>query len=233
MRPEVRRRAEKLDAVGNTTAAIGKGFAIGSAALTALALFTAFTEQGEGVTLALTDHVVLIGIFIGAVLPFVFCALTMRAVSSGASLIVMEVRKQFKSIKGLMEGKAKPDYNKCIRISTNAALKNMAPPAIMAVAAPLVVGLSLGPECVGGLLAGAIVTGFLLAVTLANSGGAWDNAKKYIEEGNLGGKGSEAHAAAVIGDTVGDPFKDTSGPSLNILIKLMSMVTLLFASLII
>ncbi len=230
-------RAERLDAVGNTTAAIGKGFAIGSAALTALALFSAylFTMNSMGVTmdLSITNPRVIVGLFLGGLLPFLFCALTMRAVGKGASLIVSEVRRQFRTIPGLMKGKAKPDYNRCIGISTSAALQNMALPAALAIVTPLVVGLIpfLGPEALGGLLAGAIVTGLLLAITLANSGGAWDNAKKYIEEGRLGGKGSKTHAASVIGDTVGDPFKDTSGPSLNILIKLMSMAALLFVPL--
>jgi K(+)-stimulated pyrophosphate-energized sodium pump len=227
----VRVRAEKLDAVGNTTAAIGKGFAIGSAALTALALFWAYNQKVGITGLSLTDPQVLIGLFIGGMLPFVFCALTMRAVGRGASLIVNEVRRQFRQIPGLMEGKAKPDYTQCIGISTTAALRNMTLPAALAIVTPVAVGLILGAEALGGLLAGAIATGLLLAVTLANAGGAWDNAKKYIEEGRLGGKGSETHAAAVIGDTVGDPFKDTSGPSLNILIKLMSMAALLFAPL--
>jgi K(+)-stimulated pyrophosphate-energized sodium pump len=239
MGPEVRKRAERLDAVGNTTAAIGKGFAIGSAALTALALFSAYTQEVGIRTLDIIDPVigpkVIAGLFIGGMLTFLFCALTMRAVGKGAGLIVGEVRRQFRTIRGLMSGKAKPDYNRCIAISTNAALKNMAAPAAIAVVSPLVIGLIpwLGPEMLGGLLTGAIVTGLLLAITLANAGGAWDNAKKYIEEGRLGGKGSEAHAASVIGDTVGDPFKDTSGPSLNILIKLMSMAALLFVPLLI
>jgi len=241
MGSEVRRRAERLDAVGNTTAAIGKGFAIGSAALTALALFSAYVQAvgDKGVTLSLElmDPKVVVGLFVGGMLPFLFCALTMRAVRKGASLIVEEVRRQFRTIKGLMAGKAKPDYNKCVAISTRAALRNMIAPAAIAVLTPLLLGTvpgvigldkTIGLEMVAGLLAGAIISGFMLAVTLANAGGAWDNAKKYIEEGHLGGKGSEAHAAAVIGDTVGDPFKDTSGPSLNILIKLMSMASLLF-----
>jgi len=234
MGQKVRVRAERLDAVGNTTAAIGKGFAIGSAALTALALFSAYSVKmggGTPLVLEITNFKVLIGLFIGGMLPFVFSALTMRAVGKGASLIVMEVRRQFRQIPGLMRGKTKPDYNRCIGISTAAALRNMVLPTLLAVVTPLAVGLILGPETLGGLLAGAIVTGFLLAITLANSGGAWDNAKKYIEEGRLGGKGSETHAASVIGDTVGDPFKDTSGPSLNILIKLMAMAALLFAPL--
>lgn len=230
----VRKRAERLDAVGNTTAAIGKGFAIGSAALTALALFSAYTigmaDAGITMNLSITNPSVIVGLFIGGMLPFLFCALTMRAVGRGASLIVSEVRRQFRTIPGLMKGKAKPDYNRCIEISTSAAMRNMALPAALAILTPIAVGL-FSPEVLGGLLAGSIVTGLLLAITLANSGGAWDNAKKYIEDGHLGGKGSETHAASVIGDTVGDPFKDTSGPSLNILIKLMAMVSLLFVPL--
>jgi K(+)-stimulated pyrophosphate-energized sodium pump len=232
-----RTRAERLDAVGNTTAAIGKGFAIGSAALTALALFSAylFSMNSMGITmdLTITNPRVIVGLFVGGLLPFLFCALTMRAVGKGASLIVSEVRRQFRKIPGLMKGRAKPDYDQCIRISTSAALRNMMLPAALAILTPIAVGLIpfLGPEALGGLLAGAIITGLLLAITLANAGGAWDNAKKYIEEGRLGGKGSETHAASVIGDTVGDPFKDTSGPSLNILIKLMSMAALLFVPL--
>jgi K(+)-stimulated pyrophosphate-energized sodium pump len=233
MGQKVRTRAEKLDAVGNTTAAIGKGFAVGSAALTALALFLAYIQKVGLSTLDIMNPSVVVGLFIGGMLPFLFSALTMRSVGRGASLVVTEVRRQFKHIPGLMAGKAKPDYTQCVKICTNAALRNMILPIVMAVATPLLVGRILGPEYLGGLLAGAIITGFLLAITLANSGGAWDNAKKYIEEGNLGGKGSEPHAAAVIGDTVGDPFKDCSGPSLNILIKLMAMVSLLFVPLLI
>lgn len=231
---KVRVRAEKLDAVGNTTAAIGKGFAIGSAALTALALFSAYTQAANISALDIigpNGYLIIIGLLIGGMLPFVFCALTMRAVGEGASLIVKEVRRQFRHIPGLMQGRAKPDYNKCIGISTTAALRKMVAPAALAVVTPVAVGLLLGPEALGGLLIGAIVTGLLLAITLANAGGAWDNAKKYIEAGRFGGKGSKAHAASVIGDTVGDPFKDTSGPSLNILIKLMSMAALLFVPL--
>ncbi|KUO40424.1 MAG: sodium-translocating pyrophosphatase [Hadesarchaea archaeon DG-33-1] len=234
MGQKVRVRAERLDAVGNTTAAIGKGFAIGSAALTALALFLAYTKAAEISTLDIVGEkgfLIIIGLFIGGMLPFLFSALTMRSVGKGASLIVTEVRMQFRRIPGLMRGKAKPNYDRCIEICTMGALKNMVLPALLAVVTPIAVGRILGPEALGGLLAGAIVTGFLLAITLANSGGAWDNAKKYIEEGKLGGKGSETHAASVIGDTVGDPFKDTSGPSLNILIKLMAMAALLFAPL--
>lgn len=231
---KVRVRAEKLDAVGNTTAAIGKGFAIGSAALTALALFSAYTQAANISALDIigpNGYLIIIGFLIGGMLPFVFCALTMRAVGEGASLIVKEVRRQFRHIPGLMKGRAKPDYNKCIGISTTAALRKMVAPAALAVVTPVAVGLLLGPEALGGLLIGSIVTGLLLAITLANAGGAWDNAKKYIEAGRFGGKGSKAHAASVIGDTVGDPFKDTSGPSLNILIKLMSMAALLFVPL--
>jgi K(+)-stimulated pyrophosphate-energized sodium pump len=230
----VRTRAEKLDAVGNTTAAIGKGFAIGSAALTALALFSAYTRAVNISSLDIMGpqgSLIIIGLFIGAMLPFLFSALTMRAVGRGASLIVKEVRSQFRRVPGLMKGKSKPDYGRCIAISTTAALRNMVLPGALAVVTPIAVGLVLGPEALGGLLAGAIVAGLLLAITLANAGGAWDNAKKYIEGGKFGGKGSETHAASVIGDTVGDPFKDTSGPSLNILIKLMSMAALLFAPL--
>ena len=224
---KVRKRAEKLDAVGNTTAAIGKGFAIGSAALTALALFASYTQVAKLTTINIANPQVIIGVFIGAVLPFIFSALTMSAVGKAAFQIVNEVRRQFKKIKGLMQGKAKPDYKRCIHISTAAALKQMILPTLIAVVVPILIGL-WNLEALGGLLAGCTVTGFLLAVFMANSGGAWDNAKKYIEEGKLGGKGSAPHKAAVVGDTVGDPFKDTSGPSLNILIKLISIVALVF-----
>jgi len=224
---EIRKRTESLDAVGNTTAAIGKGFAIGSAALTALALFISFSQVTNLQTIDINNYKVVIGLFIGGLLPFVFCALTMGAVGRAAEEMVVEVRRQFKTIKGLMEGKAKPDYKKCIDISTAAALRQMILPSLIAIVTPIVIGLwSL--EAVGGLLAGTLVTGFLLAVFMANSGGAWDNAKKYIEAGHLGGKGSDPHKAAVVGDTVGDPFKDTSGPSLNILIKLISIVAIVF-----
>ncbi|MEM2508289.1 MAG: sodium-translocating pyrophosphatase [Candidatus Hadarchaeales archaeon] len=228
---EVRDRTEKLDAVGNTTAAIGKGFAIGSAALTALALFAAYVhtmrEKGFQLTLTITEPDVVAGLFIGGALPFLFCALTMSAVGKGAYMMVEEVRRQFRD-PAIMSGKKKPDYNRCITISTRVALRNMTLPASIAVLSPIILGLLLGPESVAGLLAGSTTVGLMLALTLANSGGAWDNAKKYIEEGNFGGKGSDAHAAAVVGDTVGDPFKDTAGPSLNILIKLMAMTALLF-----
>ncbi len=231
---QTRRRTDALDALGNTTAAVGKGFAIGSAALTALALISAYM-QATHVTpekLAISNPLVLSGLFIGAMLPFAFSAMTMQAVGRTAEKMVEEVRRQFKKIKGLLEGKAKPDYARCVEISTQHAIKEMIVPGVMAIISPLLVGIILGPEALGGLLIGATATGFLLAIFMANAGGAWDNAKKYIESGYLGGKGSEAHKAAVVGDTVGDPFKDTSGPSLNILIKLMSMVSLVFAPLI-
>ncbi|HNT07622.1 sodium-translocating pyrophosphatase [Methanoculleus sp.] len=231
-KPEVREITDTLDAVGNTTAAIGKGFAIGSAALTALALFAAYTQAVNLSIIDVSVPNVFIGLLIGAMLPFLFCSITMMAVGKAAYSIVHEVRRQFKEIAGLMEGTAEPDYTSCIAISTHSALREMIVPGILAVVAPLAVGFVLGPEALGGLLVGSLASGFLLAVTMANSGGAWDNAKKYIEQGHLGGKGSPAHKAAVVGDTVGDPFKDTSGPSLNILLKLMSMVALVFAPLI-
>jgi K(+)-stimulated pyrophosphate-energized sodium pump len=237
LEPEVRKRTDALDALGNTTAATGKGFAIGSAALTALALIAAYRNQvalyGKQLSLNLMDPKLLVGLFIGGMLPFVFCSMTMGAVGRAAGKIVIEVRRQFKEIAGLMEGKAKPDYARCVTIATSAAQKEMIIPSLMAILAPILVGLIIGVEAQAGLLTGATVTGFVLAVMMANSGGAWDNAKKYIEEGHHGGKGSLAHKAAVVGDTVGDPFKDTSGPSLNILIKLMSMVAIVFASFII
>ena len=228
---EVRETTDKLDSVGNTTAAIGKGFAIGSAALTALALLTAFAQVAgiEGVNLLNTY--VIVGILLGAMLPFFFCALTMNAVGRAAAEMVEEVRRQFREITGLMEGKAKADYARCVDISTRSAIKEMIVPGLIAVAAPLAVGIGLGPEALAGLLAGSIGSGVCLAIMLANAGGAWDNAKKYIESGNYGGKGSDAHAAGVVGDTVGDPCKDTSGPSLNILLKLMSIVSLVFVPL--
>ncbi len=235
--PEVRKRTDALDALGNTTAATGKGFAIGSAALTALALIAAYRDQvalfGKEMHLSLMNPNVLVGLFIGGMLPFLFCSMTMRAVGRAAGEIVIEVRRQFKEIAGLMEGRAKPDYARCVTIATVAAQKEMVIPSLMAIIAPILVGILIGIEAEAGLLTGATVSGFVLAVMMANSGGAWDNAKKYIEEGNFGGKGSQAHKAAVVGDTVGDPFKDTSGPSLNILIKLMSMVSIVFASFII
>ncbi|MBQ9387987.1 MAG: sodium-translocating pyrophosphatase [Lachnospiraceae bacterium] len=229
----VREITDKLDSVGNTTAAMGKGFAIGSAALTALALFVSYAHavglETAGFNILSTK--VTIGLLLGGMLPFVFSALTMDSVSKAANKMIEEVRRQFKNIPGLMEGKAKPDYKKCVAISTGAALHEMIIPGLLAVLAPIAVGVLLGAEALGGLLAGSLVTGVLLAIFMSNSGGAWDNAKKYIEEGNHGGKGSDAHKAAVVGDTVGDPFKDTSGPSINILIKLMAIVSLVFASL--
>ena len=227
--PEVREITDKLDAVGNTTAAIGKGFAIGSAALTALALFVSYATEVKLTSINLLDPYVVIGILIGGMLPFAFSAMTMDSVSKAAYKMIEEVRRQFREIPGILEGSAKPDYGTCVSISTRAALHEMLVPGIMAVAAPLLVGLLLGPEALGGLLAGSLVTGVLLAIYMSTSGGAWDNAKKYIEGGHNGGKGSTAHKAAVVGDTVGDPFKDTSGPSINILIKLMTVVALVFA----
>ena len=236
--PEVRERTDALDSLGNTTAATGKGFAIGSAALTSLALLAAYAltieklnpDAGK-VVFDILDPNVLVGLFIGALLPFVFSALTMQAVGTAAYAIVNEVRRQFREIPGIMEGTGRPDYARCVDISTKGALRAMILPGTMAVVAPIAMGFILGPEPLGGMLIGAIIAGFLLAVTMANAGGAWDNAKKYIEAGHFDGKGSETHKAAVVGDTVGDPFKDTSGPSLNILIKLMSVVALVFAPL--
>ncbi|MDO4481405.1 MAG: sodium-translocating pyrophosphatase [Bacillota bacterium] len=228
---EVREITDKLDAVGNTTAAIGKGFAIGSAALTALALFASYAAVTQLDSISLLEPIVIIGVFIGAMLPFLFSALTMNSVSSAANQMIEEVRRQFRTIPGIMEGTGKPDYAKCVDISTAAALKQMIVPGLIAIVAPLVVGIVLGPEALGGMLAGALSAGVLLAIMMANAGGAWDNAKKYIEEGHFGGKGSEPHKAAVVGDTVGDPFKDTSGPSINILIKLMTIVAVVFAPL--
>ena len=228
---EVREITDKLDAVGNTTAAIGKGFAIGSAALTALALFASYAAVTNLEIISLLDPIVIIGLFIGAMLPFLFSAMTMNSVGKAANQMIEEVRRQFREDKGIMEGTSKPDYANCVDISTAAALKEMVAPGIMAVIAPLAVGLILGPEALGGMLGGALSSGVLLAIMMANAGGAWDNAKKYIEEGNFGGKGSEPHKAAVVGDTVGDPFKDTSGPSINILIKLMTIVAVVFAPL--
>jgi K(+)-stimulated pyrophosphate-energized sodium pump len=226
--PEVRKITDRLDALGNTTAAMGKGFAIGSAAMTALALFTAYSRKVGLSVIDIKDPRVVIGLLVGGALPFLFGALTMRAVGRAAFKMVEEVRRQFRDIPGLMEGKAKPDSERCVDISTRGALREMIGPGVLAVCVPAIVGILMGPESLGGLLAGATVTGVLLAVMMANGGGAWDNAKKYIEEGHLGGKGSDAHKAAVVGDTVGDPFKDTSGPSMNILIKLMSVVSLVF-----
>lgn len=237
----VREITDKLDSVGNTTAAVGKGFAIGSAALTALALFSTFTESindvytklgKAAISIDVTDALVVIGLFIGGMLPFLFSAFTMDSVGKAANQMIEEVRRQFREIPGILEGKAKPDYKKCVAISTQAALKEMIVPGIIAVVVPLAVGFILGPEALGGLLAGALITGVLMAIFMSNAGGAWDNAKKYIEGGNFGGKGSDAHHAAVVGDTVGDPFKDTSGPSINILIKLMTVISTVFATVI-
>ena len=236
---EVRERTDALDSLGNTTAATGKGFAIGSAALTALALIASYIAEIKVLApdfvfdLSITNPTVLVGLFVGGALPFLFAALTMESVGKVAQSIVVEVRRQFKEITGLMDGKVDPDYAKCVDICTRSAQHEMILPALLAVAAPIIVGLVLGVNGVAGMLAGATVTGFILAVMMANSGGAWDNAKKYIEGGAHGGKGSEAHKAAVVGDTVGDPFKDTAGPSINILIKLLSMVSIVFASLVV
>lgn len=238
---EVRRRTDALDSLGNTTAATGKGFAIGAAALTALALIASYVEKIKGVgnfrledlNMEIMNPTVLIGLFIGACLPFVFAALTMESVGRAAQSIVVEVRRQFKQIKGLMDGKAEPDYKTCVDLCTRSSLREMILPTIVAIVTPVAVGLILGFNGVIGLLAGATVTGFLMAVFMSNSGGAWDNAKKYIESGAHGGKGSSCHKAAVVGDTVGDPFKDTSGPSINILIKLLSVVSIVFAELVV
>ena len=237
---DVRKITDNLDAIGNTTAAIGKGFAIGSAALTALAMFTAFgqaisAKTGAPFEVIVTDPLVVVGLLIGGTLPFLIGALTMTSVGKAAMKMVAEIRRQFKEIPGLLEGKegVKPDVNRCIDISTSAALKEMILPGVIAISAPVVVGFGFGPTALGGMLAGATVTGVLLALFMANAGGAWDNAKKYIEQGHHGGKGSDAHHAGVVGDTVGDPFKDTSGPSMNILIKLMSVVSLVIAPLLV
>jgi K(+)-stimulated pyrophosphate-energized sodium pump len=232
----VRERTDALDSLGNTTAATGKGFAIGSAALTALALLVAFHEEvirflpaGTELNLSLLNPRVVVGLFIGGMLPFLFCSMTMQAVGRAAGKIVVEVRRQFKEITGIMEGTVKPDYARCVMISTKSAQTEMILPSLLAITSPVIVGLLVGVEAVLALLAGALVCGFVVALFMANSGGAWDNAKKYIESGHHGGKGSDPHKAAVVGDTVGDPFKDTSGPSLNILIKLMSMISLVCA----
>ncbi len=233
--PETRAITDSLDELGNTTAAIGKGFAIGAAALAALAIITAFVETVSaripGFALELSDPMVLIGLFMGGILPFFIGALTMKAVGDAAFEMINEIRRQFREITGLLEGKAKPDTARCVDIATTAALKKMVPPGVLAVAAPWVVGFGLGPEALGGMLGGALLGCVLLALTMANAGGAWDNAKKFIEKGHHGGKGSDAHKAAVVGDTVGDPFKDTSGPSMNILINVMAIVSLVIAPL--
>jgi K(+)-stimulated pyrophosphate-energized sodium pump len=230
--PEVRKRTDALDAVGNTTAAIGKGFAIGSAALTALALFSAYCTAArpgaEQLLLDINDHRVMIGLQIGGFLPFLFSTLTMRAVGKAANEMVEEIRRQFREIPGILEGTGKPDAARCVAISTAGSLKQMVLPGALAILAPIAVGF-WDVSALGGMLAGALVTGVMMAIFMSNAGGVWDNAKKYIEDGEEGGKGSEAHKAAVVGDTVGDPFKDTSGPSLNILIKLMSVVSLVLA----
>ncbi|MBE0415008.1 MAG: sodium-translocating pyrophosphatase [Dehalococcoidia bacterium] len=229
--PEIRERTDALDSLGNTTAATGKGFAIGAAALTALALMVSYT-QAVGIQFAaisLLDPVVVAGLFLGVLMPALFCALTLNAVGRTSFAIINEVRRQFREIKGIMTGEARPEYGKCVDICTKAALKEMIAPGLITVAAPIIVGFVLGPLALGGFLIGAIASGFLIAVMMANAGGSWDNAKKWIEKGNYGGKGSDAHKAAVVGDTVGDPFKDTSGPSLNIMIKLMSIIALVLA----
>jgi len=228
---EIRERTDALDSLGNTTAATGKGFAIGAAALTALALMLSYANAaGIKVSeISLLDARVIVGLFIGAMLPAMFCSMTLTAVGRTCFSIINEVRRQFAEIAGLMEGKARPEYGKCVDICTKAALKEMLAPGLMTVVAPIIIGVILGPLALGGFLVGAIATGFILAITMANAGGSWDNAKKWIEKGNFGGKGSEAHKAGVVGDTVGDPMKDTSGPSLNIMIKLMSIIALVFA----
>jgi K(+)-stimulated pyrophosphate-energized sodium pump len=237
--PEVRQRTDKLDAVGNTTAAIGKGFAIGSAAMTALALFAAFSQQANITGIDISKPLVIAGVFVGGMLPFLFSSLAMAAVGEAAMEMIEEVRRQFREIEGLLEGKAKPDTARCVDISTKAAIKRMILPGALAIVTPVVVGFAVGPEALGGLLAGVTVAGVLLALFMSNAGGAWDNAKKSFEgggfkmrDGSVHPKGSDAHKAAVVGDTVGDPFKDTAGPSLNILVKLMSVVALVIAPLI-
>lgn len=231
--PHVREITDKLDSVGNTTAAVGKGFAIGSAALTALALFASYAQAVNLTTIDLLNPITLVGVLIGGMLPFLFAALTMESVGKAATQMVEEVRRQFKEKKGILEGTEKPDYSRCVEISTESALKEMIIPGVLAIVVPIGVGLLLGAEALAGLIAGGVVTGVLMAIMMANAGGAWDNAKKYIESGAHGGKGSFAHKAGVVGDTVGDPFKDTSGPSMNILIKLMTIVSLVFAPIIV
>jgi K(+)-stimulated pyrophosphate-energized sodium pump len=227
--PEIRRRTDTLDAAGNTTAAIGKGFAIGSAVLTAIALYGAFLTVANVPVLNILDPLVFAGLLVGGVLPFLFTAQTMLAVGTAAFAMIEEVRHQFRTIPGLLQGTGKPDYKRCVAISTTAALKEMVAPGFLVIATPLIFGVLFGVKAVAGLLAGSLVSGLVMALSSSNSGGGWDNAKKYIEKGNLGGKGSDAHKAAVVGDTVGDPFKDTSGPSLNILMKLMAILSLVFA----
>ncbi|MCE2391984.1 MAG: sodium/proton-translocating pyrophosphatase, partial [Proteobacteria bacterium] len=230
--PEVRERTDQLDAVGNTTAAIGKGFAIGSAALTALALFSAFRTQSRLETLDLLNPIVMAGVFVGGMVPFLFSSMAMKAVGEAAGEMIEEVRRQFREIPGLLEGTATADYARCVDISTAAAIRRMLAPGLLAVGVPTLTGFFVGKEALGGLLAGVTVCGVLMALFMSNAGGAWDNAKKTIEKGAHGGKGSDAHKAAVVGDTVGDPFKDTAGPSLNILIKLMCVVSVVIAPLI-
>lgn len=227
----VRDITDRLDSVGNTTAAMGKGFAIGSAALTAMALFVSYAQAAELQMIDILDPFVIIGLLMGGMLPFLFSALTMSSVSKAAESMIREVRRQFKEHAGILQGTERPDYRTCVSIAATSALKEMILPGAIAIVAPLLVGFLLGPAALGGLLAGSVVTGVLMAIFMSNSGGAWDNAKKYIEGGSFGGKGSEAHKAAVVGDTVGDPFKDTSGPSINILIKLMTIVSLVFVPL--
>lgn len=228
---EVREITDSLDSVGNTTAAIGKGFAIGSAALTALALFFTFAQKVNLATIDIMNYKVVIGLLVGGMLPFLFSSLTMDSVSKAAQSMIEEVRRQFRTIPGILEGKGKPDYKNCVAISTHAALRQMILPGVLAIVSPIIIGVLLGAEALGGMLGGSLTTGVLLAIFMSNSGGAWDNAKKYIEGGHHGGKGSPSHKAAIVGDTVGDPFKDTSGPSINILIKLMTIVSLVFAPL--
>ena len=235
MGPDIRKRTDALDAAGNTTAAIGKGFAIGSAALTSLALTSAFLTRADGVLaepmdLGITNPNVLAGLLVGGALPFAFSAMTMKSVGKAAFDMIEEVRRQFKTIPGIMEGKGKPDYAKCVDISTKASIREMIAPGLLVILTPLLVGFLFGTQMLAGVLIGALIVGVMLAISMANSGGAWDNAKKYVETGVHGGKGSDTHKAAVVGDTVGDPFKDTSGPSLNILIKLMAIISLVFAA---
>jgi K(+)-stimulated pyrophosphate-energized sodium pump len=236
MPPETREITDELDEQGNTTAAIGKGFAIGAAALAALAIIAAFVEsvsanRGEELVLLLSEPMVLVGMFIGGAIPFLVASITMTAVGDAAFEMINEIRRQFKEIPGLLEGTAEPDTEKCVDIATTAALKKMLLPGVIAVGAPPLVGFSLGAEALGGMLAGGLLSCVLMALFMANAGGAWDNAKKYIEKGNLGGKGTDTHTAAVVGDTVGDPFKDTSGPAMNILINVMAIVSLVIAPL--
>lgn len=229
---DIRKITDKLDSIGNTTAAIGKGFAIGSAALTALALFSAYQKTANLSSISLTNVETVIGLLLGALMPFIIASLTIKAVGKTSNKMVVEIRRQFREIKGLMEGKAKPDSDQCIDIVTKGALAEMILPGLLAIGSPLLVGFFIGAESLGGFLAGATASGVLLGIFMVNTGASWDNAKKWIEEGNLGGKGTEVHAAAIIGDTVGDPLKDTAGPSMNILIKLMAVVSLVFAPLI-